>query len=233
MIEKLEINVANTKHITNCYIFSDESTNEAVVIDPADNAQLIIERINKLCLKLKYIMLTHAHRDHTNALLDLLNKYNDVKVIVSKHEVQMLSGTVDDCSGVFDLAKQKYDFNRFIFLSDEDIINVGNTAIKHINTPGHSSGSSCFYIKEEGILFTGDTLFSNSFGRCDLETGSIEDMANSLCRIYINYSNVKIYPGHGVSSVLIEDTYKSVRNMLLYSTFIDLDKLLNKGDNNE
>ena len=80
MIDKLRINIQDTDHVTNVYIVWDEISQEAVLIDPADKASIISDRIERLGLKLKYVLLTHGHKDHTVALPDIMEKYPDVKV---------------------------------------------------------------------------------------------------------------------------------------------------------
>lgn len=171
-------------------------------------------------------MLTHAHNDHTIALLPLLEKYKDIKVIASSKEKDMLEGNVSDCSNVFGLQQVKYDLNRFLLLNDNNEFNIGNIKVKLIQTSGHTRGSSCYYIEKDNILITGDTLFENCFGRCDLESASIEDMTKSLCRLYQDFKEVHIYPGHGNFNIRIEDTFNEVRRILLNCTEKDLKDLI-------
>lgn len=226
MIENIKINVLGSQHVTNCYIIYDENTKEAALVDPADNEELIIQNLEKLEVNLKYIMLTHAHNDHTIALLPLLEKYKDIKVIASVKEKDMLEGRVSDCSDVFGLKQVIYDLDRFMLLNDNDEFSIGNIKVKIIQTPGHTKGSSCYYIEKENILITGDTLFENCFGRCDLESASIDDMNKSLCRLYKDFKEVNIYPGHGNSNIKIEDTFNEVRRILLNFTGNDLNNMI-------
>ena len=82
MIEKLRINIQDTEHVTNVYIVWDEMSQEAVLIDPADKEYIILRVIEEKGLKLKYVLLTHGHKDHTVALPDIMEKYPDVTVTV-------------------------------------------------------------------------------------------------------------------------------------------------------
>ena len=205
MIENIKINVLGSQHVTNCYIIWDKETKEAAIVDPADNEEVIIKSIENLGVNLKYIMLTHAHNDHTIALLE---------------------GKVSDCSNVFGLQQVKYDLNKFLLLNDNNEFNIGNIKVKLIQTSGHTRGSSCYYIEKDNILITGDTLFENCFGRCDLESASIEDMTKSLCRLYQDFKEVHIYPGHGNFNIRIEDTFNEVRRILLNCTEKDLKDLI-------
>lgn len=232
MIEQLKINVLGSYHITNCYIIWDKDTKECAIVDPADRYDIISEKVKKLDLSVKYVLLTHAHKDHTIALNKLIDNYN-VKVISSIKEKDMLQGKVNDCSEVFGLKQISLNMDDFIFLDDEEEINIGNIKIKIIYTPGHTKGSACYYIKAENVLITGDTLFSDCFGRCDLDSASIDDMINSLIKLYKEYNNVYIYPGHGEIGMKLKYTYNNVKRILKNSFNIELDKLLNEGDINE
>lgn len=225
MIKLIKINVLGSYHVTNCYIIWDEKTKEAAIVDPADDAQKIIENIRDLNLKLKYVMLTHAHKDHTVALNELLKNY-DIKVIASVDEAPMLEGKVNDCSDVFGLSQVPFNLSRFILLNDGECFNIGDINIKIIHTPGHTKGSACYYIEDEKILLTGDTLFSDCFGRCDLDSASIEDMANSLYNLYKNYNDVHIFPGHNLTNINIKDTYPQIKELLEHVAGVNLDELL-------
>ncbi len=229
MLEQLRINVLDTHHITNCYIIWDDITKEAVIVDPADKEEIIEKKIEELDLKVRYVLLTHAHKDHTIALKKILDKYN-VKVIANINEKRMLCGSISDCSDVFGVEQEPTNEQECMFLEDNQEINIGNTTIKMIYTPGHTKGGSCYLVENSNILITGDTLFADCFGRCDLPSSSIEDMVYSLTKLYKNYSDLQIYPGHGTVDVKLSNTYDSVRRILLYSFDIDIDEYLNKGE---
>ena len=82
------------------------------------------------------------------------------------------------------------------------------------------------YIEDEKILLTGDTLFSDCFGRYDLDSASIEDMANSLYNLYKNYNDVHIFPGHNLTNINIKDTYPQIKELLEHVAGVNLDELL-------
>ena len=225
MIKKLELEVKNFGHYTNTYLIYNEDK-EAVIVDPADKAEIIIIEIEKLELKPKYVLLTHGHVDHVLALEEIVKKYN-IKVIANIHEKDMLVGNVSNCSNVFGLTQNKYNLQDFILLNNEEYVSVGDMRIQMIHTPGHTKGSTCYYIEKENILITGDTLFSDCFGRCDLSTSNLDDMINSLIKLYKNFKEVQIYPGHENSGMKVIDTYPIVRRYLKYTSMIDLDDFVN------
>lgn len=201
---RLNISFKETGHYTNVYIIKDKKSNDCIVIDPAYNGKYILECIDKISGQLKSIYLTHCHGDHISALEEIIHK--NIKIYIHK----------DDKDGIFDEDKNcKYILSEpnFSLLKLEDILtvdegnvlNVGDVKLEVLHTPGHTNGSSILYEKEEAVLFTGDTLFSDCYGRTDLKSGSIKDMKQSLDKIFDRFNNdVMIYPGHGESSRLVD-----------------------------
>lgn len=203
---RLNISFKDSGHYTNSYILKDKKTNECMVVDPAYNGKYISECIENVQGNLKSIYLTHCHGDHTAALEELYNKYieNDVKIYI--HE--------NDKDGIFDEEKNcKYILSEPNFSSlslenintvkDREYIIIGDIELEVIHTPGHTNGCSILYEKEYGILITGDTLFSDCYGRTDLKSSSINDMKQSLNKIFERFDNsTVIYPGHGEESTL-------------------------------
>lgn len=200
-IIKLKLNIANTSHITNSYIVYDENK-IGMVIDPGDEFFKIKYELEKKDIKIKYIVLTHAHFDHVNALFEL-QKYTNAQVLVNKFDFDMLTGKVDNAAFFFTNENKYIDENIIKTVEDGEIIYVGNLIFKLIHTPGHTAGSMIIGNEKENILFTGDTIFEKEYGRCDLATGNFDDMVNSLRKIFNNFSkNTIIYPGHGNKSSL-------------------------------
>lgn len=199
---KLEINVANTGHITNSYIAYDE-TKKAILIDPADESEKIIKRIKELELNVEYIVLTHAHFDHVNALYDL-KKYTDAKVLIHKNDFDMLIGKIDNVQEIFNSKTKYLNEDEITIVENGDSFNVGTLDYEIIHTPGHTAGSIIIYEKNNNVLFTGDTIFATSYGRCDLATSDFNKMKNSLNKVFDMFKNdeITIYPGHGNKSDL-------------------------------
>ena len=159
------------------YVIEDDVSKSCAIVDPAWDVTAIIECIQSRDLELVYILLTHGHFDHTDGLADCL-AYKEVPVYMSKQELPKL------------IPNQQ----NLIFTNDKDVIPFGSNRIKSMHTPGHSPGGQCFHIDDH--LITGDTLFINGCGRCDLGGSSIDDMYESLERIKSLPDDTLIYPGH-------------------------------------
>lgn len=181
-------------YAANCYIVMDEETKEALIMDPGGDEEDIIEAADNLGARVKYIVLTHGHIDHTGAVITLKKRYNVPVYIHAKDEELILKRTF--MFGVLDSSKGA-DGN----LKDGDILTLGNMEVKCIETPGHTPGGVCFLV--ENNLFTGDTLFSGSIGRTDLTGGNFETIIKSIKeKLMVLDSVVVVYPGHGPSSTI-------------------------------
>ena len=161
--------------LTNCYLLV--SNGEAAVIDPGGGTKNILKEIEESKLKLKFIILTHGHWDHTLSALKIKVK-TDAKILLHEAEREFIKFKTDK------------------LLKDGDEIKIGNIVLKVIHTPGHTKGSICLLGENE--IFTGDTIFKDGYGRTDLKGGSEEDLKNSLKKLEkISKPGMKIYPGHG------------------------------------
>jgi hydroxyacylglutathione hydrolase len=172
-MEVIKIRVGQLK--TNCYLLI--SGNEAVVIDPGGDEDIILNEIKKHSVKLIYIINTHYHFDHTLANEDL-RETTGVQVLIHEDEKEFSDFTVDK------------------FLRDRDEIKFGKAKLKVIHTPGHTAGGIC--LLSDDVIFTGDTLFKDTYGRTDLDGGSADDMEKSLAMLgNIIKPDMHVYPGHG------------------------------------
>ena len=156
---------------TNCYIVIDEPSNEAIIIDPGDEAGRILPETRGL--KIRYIIITHGHPDHFGAI-------DEVK---KKTGALLLANPADN-----------WFFNPDQELKEGDEVVFGGITLKVLQTPGHSKGCICLYTP--GHLFSGDTLFSGTCGRTDLPGGSSAEMSSSLMRLSTLPDETKVYPGH-------------------------------------
>lgn len=189
---------------TNCYVLNDGK--HAVVIDPGAGADKILEIIETKSLTLDYIFLTHAHFDHVLAVNELKEK-TGAKVVVHEAEVYRLSDA--EASGHTILKTRKYEpIKADIEISDGFSTDVGEMHFEFISTPGHTEGSVC--IISGNMIFSGDTLFFDTCGRCDMIGGNYGDMLKSLKRIYQLPGDYDVFPGHGESTTLMREREKNI-----------------------
>lgn len=194
----MKINVLTVGPLqANCFIVWDELSREALVIDPGDEPERIINFIEEKGLTVKYILCTHAHFDHVGALPEVKAK-TGAPVGIHSAEKEIYEGARD--MALF----FGYDIDKLpepdILLNDNDSLKIGNIEFRVIHTPGHSPGGLCLY--GNGVVFTGDTVFAGSVGRTDFYGGSIDELKNSFKKILSLPSHTRILPGHGPESTV-------------------------------
>lgn len=177
---------------TNCYLLLDEQTHEAAVIDPADEAETIAGAVRSAGATLRYILLTHGHRDHTLAVPRLHELCPDAAVYI--HPLD--KGTV----GTYGYPLDEKLGDELKFYDEGDTLPLGGLTIEVLHTPGHTGGSVC--LKCGTALFSGDTLFAGSMGRIDLPGAQPEKMGDSLARLARLDGDCTVLPGHGEVSTL-------------------------------
>ena len=180
----------------NCYILGCEKSHKAVVIDPGDEPDNILEKLKELGLSLEYILLTHAHIDHIGAVAELVQQ-TGAKILMHKND-DFLRLNAGAQAKMFNLpVPGKFTVDQYI--TDDQIIDLGPYQIKVIHTPGHSPGCVCYLV--ENLLVSGDTLFYESIGRTDLFSGSFSDISLSIQnKLFVLDKNINVYPGHGPST---------------------------------
>ncbi len=189
--------------LTNCYIVQDENTKETMVIDPGGEPEKIIEMLDILGAKVKYIYLTHCHGDHIGALNAVKNAKGG-KILIHRNDVEGLYDkniSLTEYIGIEDI-KLEADSR----VDDGDKIHVGNLEFIVIHTPGHTAGGSCLYCEKEKLLFSGDTLFRGTWGRTDLPSSSFQDIIESITnKLLVLPEDTIVYPGHGKSTMIEEE----------------------------
>ena len=188
---------------TNCYIVEDEETKETKVIDSGGEPDKIIEMLDIIEAKVKYIYLTHCHSDHIGAVATVKEKKGG-KVLIHRDDADGLDNEDINLSETIDMGHIELEPDSRV--DDGDLIHVGNIEFKVLHTPGHTQGSSSLYCKKEGLLFSGDTLFRGTWGRTDLPTSSFEAIMKSITeKLMVLPGETVVYPGHGKPTMIREE----------------------------
>ena len=167
---------------------------ECVLIDPADSQDEISRMIDESGCSLKGILLTHGHFDHIMAADAVRDKYG-VKVYASCDEKNTLEQPHINLGEAYGL---KLSVKADVWHKDGEILKLAGFDIEALHTPGHTEGGSCYYIREIGVIFSGDTLFCGSVGRTDFPGGSMSEIVRSIKeKVMVLPDDTKVYPGHG------------------------------------
>lgn len=183
---------------TNCYVILDEQSKEIMCIDPAGDTKKIANMITDILKgNLKYIYLTHCHSDHIGGVSELKKLCGEnSKILIHREDSEGLNDKNINLSGIIDIKEIELEADSRV--DDNDIIHLGNLEFRVIYTPGHTKGSTSLYCEKEKCLFSGDTIFSGTWGRTDLPTSNREDIMNSITKkLLILPDETIVYPGHG------------------------------------
>ena len=172
---------------TNCYIVHNEGSKACIVIDPGYDANTILNRTALLGLEIEAILLTHGHFDHVGAVRQIAAD-TDCKVYLHENELSLPAAMTDGPLYYTDL------------YSAEGTLSVAGLDIKILHTPGHTPGSVCLMIAD--AIFSGDTLFAGSMGRCDFPGSNIFDMRKSLRKLRDLPGDYRVFPGHAEDTTL-------------------------------
>lgn len=184
---------------TNCYVVGNSYTNEAIVIDPGDNAAAIIKTLKENDLVCRAVLLTHGHFDHIMAAAELA-RASSAKIYAHEAEERLLADPMLNASSHFGA---EYSLVPDVCLKDGQVLELAGFSIRVIHTPGHTSGGACYYFAENGVLFSGDTLFLEDIGRSDLPTGNGRQLVESIkSRLMPLDDATVVYPGHDLPTTI-------------------------------
>ena len=197
---------------TNCYFVSNQKTQEMFVVDPADSAGRIITFAQQHGYKPVGILLTHGHFDHILAV-DELKKVWGVPVYANAHEAAVLEDQRLNLS--YRMGGNAYETKADCYLNGGDVFELAGFQIKMLHTPGHTVGSCCYYLEDEAVLLSGDTLFEGSCGRTDFPGGSMRTIVRSIQdQLFVLPEDVVVLSGHGGSTTIgHEKRYNFVAGM--------------------
>lgn len=180
---------------TNCYIVYREDLKRAVVVDPGDDGACILERCGELGVEPEAILLTHGHFDHIMAVEEVRRAFPGVVVCAGAKEERLLGDPGINLTGAFG---KGFSMKADRLVKDGEVLELAGIRWKVLETPGHTAGSVCFWIEEEDVLISGDTLFAESLGRTDFPTGNSEEIVRSIKeRLFVLADETMVYPGHG------------------------------------
>jgi len=171
-------------YVENCYLLIDDDTSEAILVDPGEGVEKVINMIISLKLDLKAVIITHGHFDHSDGIKQVKSSF-DVKVHMCKLDLPLVTD------------KELVDDD----IKEGEVFSVGKNEITAIFTPGHTMGGMCFLCGD--ILISGDTLFKTSIGRTDMYGGNYEQLINSIkTKLFSLPDDTVVYPGHGFSTTI-------------------------------
>ena len=204
ILKRLQVKTGQPNLLTNTYVICDEATKEAMVIDPGGEPERIVEILDILGVEeLKYIFLTHCHADHIGGIHGVKSEKGG-KILVSREDSEGLYNKEISLADYVHMQIPELEADSRI--DDQDLIHVGQIEFKVMATPGHTKGSVCLYCEKERLIFTGDTLFSGSWGRTDLPTGNFVQIMDSISnRLMVLPDETICYPGHGKTTMIQDE----------------------------
>lgn len=178
---------------TNSYLVYDPEKGRAVLIDPADNSDFLLNQCREMGVKPEAVLLTHGHFDHIGAVRELVRAF-PMPVYGGRREERLLGDPQLNLSAVYGSALTVKEPH---LLDDGQELTLLGRTWKVIATPGHTAGSVCYYLEQEKVLFSGDTLFCESYGRTDFPTGSAGELQHSIReKLLVLPEDTTVYPGH-------------------------------------
>jgi len=187
----------------NCSIVGDENSREAMVIDPGDDIDAVMEIVARHQLQVKQIVVTHAHIDHVGGAMKL-KQLTGAPILLNQNDPDLLRMMDTQAAWLGMRPPGKVAIDQSI--GSGDTVKAGAVEGQVLYTPGHTEGSICLYFEAEKRLFAGDTLFAGSIGRTDLPGGSYDKIIHSLHESVLTLPDeTVVVPGHGSLTTIGEE----------------------------
>lgn len=182
----------------NCYLLIQEK--ECILIDPADDANFLLEEISRQNLNLVAMLATHGHFDHVMAVGEIQLSL-PVPFYIHNKDLFLIKRLKETAKHFLGYKPYIVSPSIIKFVPNGNL-KIKNFKLKIIPSPGHTPGGCCFYFRDEQALFTGDTLFKEAVGRTDLSYSSKEDLEGSLKKLFALPEATIVYPGHGEETLI-------------------------------
>ena len=187
----------------NCSVIGDETSHEAMVIDPGDDVQEVLDLIRKHNLQVKQIVITHAHIDHVGGAMKLRTA-TGAPILLNQNDYALLKMLDAQAAWIGMPSPGKVDIDRSVTTGES--VSAGSLTADILHTPGHTEGSICLYFAADKKLIAGDTLFAGSIGRTDLPGGSMQKILHSLHDTVLALPDeTLVVPGHGPITTIGEE----------------------------
>jgi hydroxyacylglutathione hydrolase len=189
--------------LCNCSIIGDEASQEAMVIDPGDNIAQILALLAKHNLRVKQIVITHAHIDHVGGAMKL-RAATGAPILLNENDYALLKMMDVQAAWIGVPSPGTVEIDASI--TTGGTVSAGSLVANVLHTPGHTEGSVCLHFPAEKKLIAGDTLFAGSIGRTDLTGGSMQKIMRSLHNVVLALPDeTVVVPGHGESTTIGEE----------------------------
>ncbi len=196
-IEKLVVGSLGT----NCYLVWEDKTRQALIIDPGDDGDYIIRKIQDLRLSPKFIVATHGHFDHLLAVLEVKLAFS-IPFLMNKEDLFLLKRAKGTALKFLKTTADPVPLPDQ-YIRETDVISFGNEKLIVLETPGHTPGG--ISLKGKETIFSGDTLFADGVGRTDFSYSSKKDLRTSIKRLLAFSPDNKVYPGHGEETTVARE----------------------------
>ena len=189
----------------NCTILGDPETGEAIVIDPGDEAMVVLSRLRAHGLKPKAILITHTHLDHVAGNFEVKEK-TGARVMLHEKDLPLYDNLKMQAQFIGMDTPVRADVDEHIHQGDVIFFGGKGDSVEVLHTPGHTPGSCSFFVPSQNLLLSGDTLFSGSIGRTDLWGGDFDAEIRSIKEKLLPLPDqTRVIAGHGPDTTIVEE----------------------------